>query len=99
MASNTDQGNHSEPPTLEARVKDIIKVNGLSFKDLNGNGKLDPYEDWRCPVAERVDDLVARMSLDEKAGLMLIDTMNAACDQETGERGTPPPIAPDYINT
>ena len=25
----------------------IIQVNGLAFKDLNGNGKLDLYEDWR----------------------------------------------------
>jgi beta-glucosidase len=99
MPSNTDQGNHNGPPTLDARVRDIIKVNGLSFKDLNGNGTLDPYEDWRRPATERVDDLVARMSLEEKAGLMLIDTMNAACDPETGERGTLPPIANDYINT
>jgi hypothetical protein len=41
------------------RAKKIIKVDGLAFKDLNGNGQLDAYEDWRRPIAERVDDLVA----------------------------------------
>jgi len=32
---------------LEVKVKKLIEVDGLKFKDLNGNGKLDPYEDWR----------------------------------------------------
>ena len=31
---------------LEARVKNIITVDNLQFKDLNDNGELDPYEDW-----------------------------------------------------
>src|SRR5512135_1968647 len=49
----------------------ILKVDGLSFKDLNRNGKLDRYEDWRLPAAERARDLASKMSLDEIAGLML----------------------------
>ena len=36
-------------PELGARVKDIIEVDGYQFKDLNDNGELDPYEDWRAP--------------------------------------------------
>ena len=40
------------------------------FRDLNKNGRLDPYEDQRRPVAERVDDLLGQMTLEEKAGLM-----------------------------
>ncbi|MBN2388093.1 MAG: glycoside hydrolase family 3 C-terminal domain-containing protein [Anaerolineales bacterium] len=40
------------------------------FRDLNKNGVLDPYEDPRRPVDERVEDLLARMNLEEKAGLM-----------------------------
>ncbi|OMH25127.1 hypothetical protein BKD30_06580 [Tersicoccus phoenicis] len=59
-------------PTLGARSAPTLTVDGLQFKDLNGNGVLDPYEDWRLPVAERVRDLVGRMSTAEKAGLMLI---------------------------
>ena len=33
--------------SVEARVKNIIEVDGLKFKDLNGDGKLHPYKDWR----------------------------------------------------
>lgn len=49
----------------------IIEVDGYAFKDLNGNGVLDPYEDWRLPIEERIADLVKRMSVEEIAGLML----------------------------
>ena len=43
---------------------------GTAFRDLNKNGRLDPYEDPRRPVEERVKDLVSQMTLDEKAGMM-----------------------------
>ncbi len=42
----------------------------LTFRDLNKNGRLDPYEDPRRPFDERVEDLLAQMTLEEKAGLM-----------------------------
>jgi beta-glucosidase len=59
---------------VEARVKNMITVNGNEFRDLNGNGVLDPYENWELPVEERVKDLVSRMTLEEKAGLMTISS-------------------------
>jgi len=40
------------------------------FRDLNKNGRLDPYEDPARPIDERVEDLLAQMTLEEKAGLM-----------------------------
>ena len=49
----------------------ILTVDGLAFKDLNKNGKLDRYEDWRLPVAERAKDLASQMTVDQIAGLML----------------------------
>ncbi|MGI4751514.1 MAG: hypothetical protein ACRYFB_12845, partial [Janthinobacterium lividum] len=49
----------------------ILTVNGLAFKDLNKNGTLDKYEDWRLPVAERAKDLASKLSLQQIAGLML----------------------------
>lgn len=49
----------------------LLTVNGLAFKDLNRNGKLDPYEDWRLPAAARAKDLAAKMSVEQIAGLML----------------------------
>ena len=50
-------------------VTTILEVDGLQFKDLNGNGELDPYEDWREDVDVRVKDLYDQMTLEEKAGL------------------------------
>src|SRR5580692_6843321 len=49
----------------------ILSVDGLAFKDLNRNGKLDKYEDWRLPVDERSKDLAGKMSIEQIAGLML----------------------------
>lgn len=49
----------------------IIEADGLKFKDLNKNGKLDPYEDWRLPVDERAKDLASQMTVEQIAGLML----------------------------
>lgn len=43
---------------------------GVVYRDLNGNGQLDPYEDVRLPIDQRVDDLLGRLSLAEKVGLM-----------------------------
>lgn len=98
-APGTDEGNHGKPASLEARVKDVLTEKGRQFKDLNANGRVDTYEDWRKPVEERVADLVERMTLEEKAGLMLIDTVNASCDPATGEFGTVPSTALDFIGT
>src|SRR5690625_2796499 len=64
-------------PSLGSRSKSIIEVDGLRFRDLDGDGRLTPYEDWRLSAQERAADLVSRMTLEEKAGLMLIDTVNA----------------------
>lgn len=44
-----------------------------AWRDLNKNGKLDVYEDHRSSVEERVTDLLAQMTLEEKAGLMFIN--------------------------
>ena len=43
----------------------IIQVDGYAFKDLNGDGKLDLYEDWRQPVDERAKALAQMMSADD----------------------------------
>ena len=49
----------------------IISVDGFAFKDLNKNGKLDKYEDWRLPADVRAKDLASKMSVEQIAGLML----------------------------
>jgi beta-glucosidase len=74
-------------PEIGVRAKKIITVKGLRFKDLNANGQLEPYEDWRLPAAKRAADLAARMTLAEKAGMMLIATNNPDCDGSISARG------------
>ncbi len=64
-------------PAIDHRVKPLLTVDGHTFKDLNGNGQLDGYEDWRLGIDERINDLVGRMTPAEKAGMMLIQTLNA----------------------
>lgn len=49
----------------------ILEMDGFAFKDLNKNGHLDPYEDWRLPMEERITDLVSQLPIEEIAGLML----------------------------
>jgi beta-glucosidase len=63
-------------PVLGTRTVAIVVKNGLRFKDLNKNGKLDKYEDWRLPAGERSKDLLSKMSLEEKVGFMLINSAN-----------------------
>ena len=65
---------------LGFRSSKILKKSGLEFKDLNKNGKLDKYEDWRLPIETRIQDLITQMTLEEKVGFMLISTTRLAGD-------------------
>ena len=65
-------------PMIEAHVAPLLRIGGLTFKDLNRNGVLDPYEDWRLPIDRRVADLVSRMTMEEKAGLMFHASIQGA---------------------
>jgi beta-glucosidase len=65
-------------PIINARVAPVLQSNGLQFKDLNKNGKLDVYEDWRKPASVRAKDLVAQMTLEEKAGTMMHGTLRTS---------------------
>jgi len=52
-------------PTLENVADGIGIVNGS--RDLNRSGTTEPYENWRLPVDTRVNDLLSRMTTEEKA--------------------------------
>lgn len=67
-------------PILGYRSVKTLKVNGLDFKDLNKNGKLDKYEDWRLPQEARIKDLISQMTLEEKIGFMIISTTRMGGD-------------------
>ncbi len=55
----------------------ILEEDGLKFKDLNKDGKLDPYEDWRLPAEARAKDLASKMTIEQIAGLMLYSSHQA----------------------
>lgn len=53
---------------------------GTVFRDLNHNGRLDPYEDSRLTPQERTEDLLGRLSVAEKVGLMFQTVIEAGPD-------------------
>ncbi|HYW51793.1 MAG TPA: glycoside hydrolase family 3 N-terminal domain-containing protein [Gemmatimonadaceae bacterium] len=55
-------------PTVESVSTPFLTIDGRRFRDLDRNGTLERYEDWRLPSATRAADLVSRMTLAEKAG-------------------------------
>jgi len=54
---------------LKPEVK-TLDIDGMSFRDLNKNNKLDRYEDYRVDTAQRVEDLISQMTLEEKVGTL-----------------------------
>ena len=62
-------------PVLGARSVPIITVDRLRFRDLDRNGTLTPYEDWRLTPRQRATDLLGRMNLQQKAGLLVHGTL------------------------
>jgi beta-glucosidase len=75
-------------PVLGARKAPTLKIKQFEFKDLNKNNRLDKYEDWRLSIEDRVEDLVAQMTLEEKLGFMLISTTRMAGDNVFAAGGT-----------
>ena len=51
-----------------------MNLDGLVFRDLDHDGVLSVFEDHRLPAAIRAKDLLARMTLAEKAGVMMHGT-------------------------
>ncbi|HVW30021.1 MAG TPA: glycoside hydrolase family 3 N-terminal domain-containing protein [Polyangiaceae bacterium] len=68
-------------------------------RDLNKNGRIDPYEDPGRPTEERVADLLGQMTLEEKAGLMFHDFIPTNGDGTLVEGQTRPGPYPDVYST
>ena len=75
LGSCNQKTDATKQPELGKQSAAILKVDNLEFKDLNKNGKLDPYEDWRLSSEARSKDLLSQMTLEEKAGMLLIADM------------------------
>jgi len=63
-----------------------LTLDGFTFRDLDKNGKLDIYEDSRRPYTERVNDLLSRMTLEEKAGSMFMPPVSMKKDGSISEK-------------
>ena len=48
----------------------LLEVDGYAFKDMNQNGELDKYEDWRLSTEERAADLAGQMQGEEIAAVL-----------------------------
>ena len=57
-----------------------MSSDGVPYRDLNGNGVMDPYEDPRRTPHERVEDLLGRLSVEEKVGLLFQTVIEAGPD-------------------
>ncbi|MCD7856450.1 MAG: glycoside hydrolase family 3 C-terminal domain-containing protein [Clostridiales bacterium] len=58
-------------PTIGVTTCGVIIQDGLYFKDMDNDGVLSPYEDWRLDNETRARDMVAHLRLDQQAGLVL----------------------------
>ncbi|WP_241233618.1 glycoside hydrolase family 3 protein [Altericroceibacterium xinjiangense] len=65
-------------PELGARAKPLVSADGLRFRDLNRDGVLNPYEDWRLSAEQRAGDLVTHMTVAEKVGTLMHSTLPGA---------------------
>lgn len=76
-----------EQPDLGYKKVSVIQKGKYRFKDLNKNGALDNYEDWRLSPEERAQDLLAQMTIDEKIGFMIISQINMGSASTGSGRG------------
>lgn len=58
-------------PTIGVTTCGVIVKDGLFFKDMDNDGVLSPYEDWRNDHETRAKDMVAHLPLKQQAGLVL----------------------------
>lgn len=66
-------------------LKTFVAPDGTRFRDLNGNGTMEPYENPALTPKERVADLLPRLSVEEKAGLLFHTVIEAGADGELME--------------
>jgi beta-glucosidase len=72
----SNRGGQTIAYAISSGIK-LVSDRGFAFKDLNRNGKLDPYEDWRLSADERAKDLASKMTIQQIAGLMLYSAHQA----------------------
>lgn len=83
---------YTNPNGVEIGVSDtskMIQVGGLAFRDANGSGKLDFYEDWRQSDEDRAAKLASELTAEEIIPLMWHDGFTSSAvplDDATTEK-------------
>lgn len=81
----------SHPHEIVRQHSGLLKAeNGITFRDLNKNGKLDVYENPRQPIEARLEDLLRQMTLEEKAGMLFINGSVVNADGSIEEKPATP---------
>ncbi|MEM9820845.1 MAG: glycoside hydrolase family 3 N-terminal domain-containing protein, partial [Bacteroidota bacterium] len=79
---------------IQKKSSIFIDNNGMPFRDLNKNGTLDTYEDVNQAIAERLEDLLEQMNVEEKVGMLFINGAPVSEDAEPdGKIGLKGPAA------
>ena len=73
-------------PTIGVTTCGVIVKDDLYFKDMDNDGILSPYEDWRLSPEERAKDMVAHLNLKQQAGLVLNTLWNTPPLPDPGGR-------------
>lgn len=76
----------SKGPALGYSSSPTLLIDGFLFKDLDRDGALTPYEDWRLPYADRASDLASRMSIEQICGLMIYSSAITVEDPVLSEK-------------
>ena len=74
--------NNENGPIIGVTSKNVIEVDGFYFKDINGDGKLHTYKDWRKSPQERAEALAKELSIDDKIGHLFINQWKMGLYQE-----------------
>ncbi|HEX3384626.1 MAG TPA: hypothetical protein VHS53_05530, partial [Mucilaginibacter sp.] len=68
-------------PQTVTEHSSLVRTDGnITYVDLNKNGKLDVYEDPRQPIGDRIQDLLKKMTIEEKAGMMFYAPVRVNAD-------------------
>ncbi len=68
-------------PQVVMAESNLVRMDGnFAYRDLNKNGKLDVYEDSRRSIEDRVQDLLKKMTIEEKAGMMFYSPIRVNAD-------------------
>lgn len=68
------------PATVMAQSSLVRTDGNITYVDLNKNGKLDVYEDPTKPIEDRIRDLLKKMTIEEKAGMMFYSPVRVNAD-------------------